>query len=99
MQQVIVNKERAVSDVIQLDTPRQQYLYCIHDTLAEESGPVFCAVNHQIAVRKTRQLLSNVEIPEDYILYCIGIFDPGIPAIMDVQNEKIPFEVIKNEQK
>lgn len=99
MEQSLVNKEQIISDVIQLDKPRQQYLYCVYDKLADEAGPVFCAVNHHIAARKTKQLLSNVETPEDYILYCVGIFDPSIPAIMDVINERIPFEVNKHEQK
>ena len=84
--------KQVVKTGVPLDRPRLQYLYCIYDKQAEEAGPVFTAVNHAIARRNTVQLLSSVSDYTEYTLYCIGVFDPGIPSIMDVEMEKISFD-------
>jgi len=54
-----------------------QSLYTIFDAVAEEAGPVFCAVNHGVARRNFMALLR--EVPEvdkmSYKLHFVGTFD------------------------
>lgn len=56
-------------------------LYTIYDRQAEMSGPVFEAVNDDIAIRKTCHTLKDVVFVEDYRLYKLGSYDPRIPVI------------------
>lgn len=93
MQHLKQDKVGAVEDVISLDKPRILYLYAIYDSQAEESAPPFCAVNDNIARRCVVRMLSESDFPDDYKLLKIGIYDPGIPAIMDVMNERIDFSL------
>lgn len=91
MQKLDVDDSGSVSGVIETDRPRIINLYCLHDTVAGESGPIFQAVNDQIAKRSVIQLLKNSDFPQDYILFKVGFFDPSIPAIMDIEISKIDF--------
>lgn len=54
-------------------------LYSIYDVVAKEAGPVWNAKNDEVAVRQLTYLLTGeagrVSNPEDYHLYCIGVFD------------------------
>ena len=93
MKTILRDEVGVVEDVVELDKPRLMYLYTIYDSGAEDSAPPFCAVNDRIAKRQVIRMLVNNDMPEDYKLYKIGIFDPSIPAIMDVMLERIEFMV------
>lgn len=80
-----------VLDDSQLDQPQLIYLYTLYDKVAKDSAPPFGAVNDQIAIRKVCQLLVDNPMPEDYTLYKVGIYSPGVPCIEDVLMDKIPF--------
>lgn len=64
-------------------------LYTIKDTVAEEAGPVFQAINDGVAIRRTIQLLIDVPDSEEYKLYRVGTFDS---FSMSVTSEE-PFEI------
>lgn len=69
---------------IQLDTPRLMYLYTLYDTVAQDSAAPWGAVNDFIALRQVCHILRDNLTPEDYILYKVGIYNPGIPCIDDI---------------
>jgi hypothetical protein len=50
-------------------------LYSVLDTVAEEYGPLFEAVNENVAKRSFMQLSKKVHNPDDYVLCQFGIFD------------------------
>jgi len=53
-------------------------LYCIRDRVAEDSGPIFQAVNDAVAARSYRAFMAQNQVEEDeYSLLCIGTFDSG----------------------
>lgn len=80
-----------IATVPSLDRPQLMYLYTLYDKVAEDSAPPFGAVNDQVAIRNVCRLLVDNPIPEDYILYKVGIYLPGVPWIEDALMEKIPF--------
>lgn len=82
-----------IASVASLDRPQLVYLYTLYDKVAEDSAPPFGAVNDQIAIRNVCRLLVDNLTPEDYILYKVGIYNPGVPCIDDVLMEKVPFLV------
>lgn len=47
-------------------------LYVVYDKLAEESGPIFEAKNHQVARRKHEQLMERTGRPDEYQLLYLG---------------------------
>lgn len=52
-------------------------LYSVNDSKAKRFGPLFEAVNDEVAARKFIQVMRSVEQPfrEEYGLYYIGEFD------------------------
>lgn len=60
-------------------------LYCIFDTVANESGPIFNAKNNDVACRYIVDMLlrqyKGQLVEEDYKLYCLGTYDSEIPAV------------------
>lgn len=52
-------------------------LYCIYDRVAGEAGPLFQAVNDQVAVRQSINVLHTIPLSlrPDYQLLCVGQFD------------------------
>lgn len=73
-------------------------LYVIFDRVAEESGPVFEAVNKGIAIRNFRNLLEKVPDyqRQDYRLYQVGEFDN---IHMEVTTDSTqPIEVIQGDE-
>lgn len=51
-------------------------IYTIYDKVAQQSGPVFQAVNDATAQRQLRHLLAQPGVvAEDYQLWCIGEFE------------------------
>lgn len=93
MKTIVKNEVGAVEDVISLDKPRLLYLYTVYDIQAEDSAPPFCAVNDAIARRQVVRMLKDVDFPDDYKLYKVGMYDPGLPAILDVMMEPIEFKL------
>lgn len=67
-------------------------LYVVYDRVAEEAGPIFCAVNDGVARRQYRGILQNVS-PVDmdsYKLYCLGMYNS---EEMTVEGAAVPMEV------
>ena len=56
-------------------------LYVVYDRLAEESGPIYQAVNDGVALRQYNNLLQNCTCKEDYDCVCIGEFDTQTMSI------------------
>lgn len=51
-------------------------LFVVFDRVAEESGPIFEAVNVGVALRKYREILKNSSVsPDEYKLLQIATFD------------------------
>lgn len=50
-------------------------IYVIYDKLAEEAGPLFIAVNDEVAKRQYEQTMQHVTTKADYLLYRIGFYD------------------------
>lgn len=50
-------------------------LYVIKDTVAEECGPVFSAINDGVAIRQLCILMHDVFNVADYLLLCVGRMD------------------------
>lgn len=52
-------------------------LYSVFDTMAKKFGPVFEAVNDEVAARQYSLMLDKVDkrFKKDYVLYRIGNFD------------------------
>lgn len=65
-------------------------VYTIYDKVAEESGPVFCAVNDGVALRNFKAMLQqqNVSIYE-YKLYCLGSYDAKTMIIMPTDPREV----------
>jgi len=54
-------------------------LFVVYDRIAEESGPVFEAVNTGVAIRNYRAILSRANnYPEEYQLLQVGTYDHTI---------------------
>jgi len=53
-------------------------MYVVFDKVAEESGPIFEAKNHGVAVRNFIQVTSKAVAPNEYSLLCLGIYDHDI---------------------
>jgi len=51
-------------------------LYVVYDKVAEESGPIFQAKNHKVAMRQYNHLIEKEAlVKEDYCLICVGNWD------------------------
>lgn len=55
----------------------QLRVYAVFDRVAEEAGPLFCAVNDAVAVRMYRHLIAGTVSadPKDFYLLWIGEYD------------------------
>jgi len=76
---------------IPLDESRLMYLYTLYDTVAQDSGAPWGAVNDSVALRQVCHLLRDNPTPEDYVMYKVGIYNPGVPCIEDIMMERVPF--------
>lgn len=68
-------------------------LYSIYDRVAEEGGPVFCAVNDGVAIRQYRALLQEV-VPVDrdaFQLFLVGEYDT---KDMKLESEENPVRIV-----
>jgi len=65
-----------------------QNVYTIYDKVAEEYGPPFIAVNHQVAERNLRNLFfrEKVQDASDYQLWHIAYWD-GIECVLEPLRE------------
>lgn len=50
-------------------------VYSIYDIKAEEYGPLFLAKNDDVAGRMIKNQFKDLLYPQDYDLYCVGLFD------------------------
>lgn len=66
-------------------------VYAILDDAVDESGPLFEAPNHKVAIRNFKMLLEKVPAYQhgDYHLYQVGTYDAGTMKVKDC----IPFQV------
>lgn len=71
-------------------------LYTILDRIAEECGPIFEAVNDQVAMRSYRNLVKDFspEAKMEYRLYRLGTFDNKAIKLVAYED---PVEVIGTE--
>lgn len=69
-----------------------QRLYVVYDRVAQESGPIFTAVNDGVALRNVRGLLKDV-VPYDrpsYRLMYLGEYDTSTMTI----DSEVPREIV-----
>lgn len=73
-------------------------LFTVKDILAGECGPVFMAVNHMVALRKFKNLLSKENIdPKEFKLMFVGemntesgfINTVGTPRVVELGEEEV----------
>lgn len=52
-------------------------VYSIKDDVAQQFGPLFFAINNEVAKREFQRVISTVDqnIRNDYSLWCLGSFD------------------------
>lgn len=73
-------------------------LYTVYDRLAKEAGPIFVAVNDQVAERQFRKLIVGSDNPADYQLYNLGEYDSVSLSIKDLDGPSEVFILIKEEK-
>lgn len=67
-------------------------LYVIRDRVAEDSGPIFQAVNDGVAIRSYRAFMAQSPVEKDeYMLLCVGTFDSSITKLNAFD---IPIQVV-----
>lgn len=56
---------------------REMELYVIYDKVAEESGPIYMAINEGVALRQAVQILKPLPVTtrDDYKLMRVGFYD------------------------
>lgn len=61
-------------------------LYTVYDRVAEQAGPVYCAVNDGVALRMYRALLQGEHVvdPDVYWLYALGDYDVSSMVIVPI---------------
>jgi len=50
-------------------------LYTVSDSIAEDNGPIFQAVNSGVAIRQYRSILESTKYPQDFKLFHVGTWD------------------------
>lgn len=71
----------------------QYFVYSVYDRKAERYGPLFEALNHEVAARQYVQMMKDV-LPlfrGEYGLFCVGKFNfiTG-EFVQDTLNEEVP---------
>ena len=77
-------------------------IYMIWDKVAEQGGPLFEAVNDNVAVRSVAITLSKVPSIDDYELLCIGEIDnESLQGFLldGSQSRKIDFSIRRSPDK
>jgi hypothetical protein len=69
-------------------------LYVIYDKVAQESGPLFSAVNDGVAIRNFRGILKDVTAvdKDSYRLFFIGTYDNVKMNLVESMPDEIYFE-------
>ena len=65
------------------------YIYTIHDKVLKDSGPVLEARNDDVAIRQFKMVMKSSQNPQDFELYCIGLYNSIEPAIESVEKKLI----------
>lgn len=71
----------------------KQCLYTIYDKVAEQAGPLFCAINDGVAIRSTINVLKEVIDIDEYALYKVGTFEPHSMQTGFLLPEEIDFKL------
>lgn len=72
--------------------------YSIHDKLAESWGPLFPAVNQDVAFRTFNKVLNDVDSKDDFELYQVADFDDKEGLITNNKQYKIDVESLLKHQ-
>lgn len=75
------------------------YIYTLYDTVAEESGPLFEAINDATAARSAAHVLKDVESPDDYKLICVGKVERYGQAVLLTSDDReinVSFKISKD---
>ena len=69
-------------------------LYVVFDRVAEQSGPIFSAINDGVALRQYRHIIESVDAgtQDEYRLLCLGVYDPNKALVigLDVAKDITP---------
>lgn len=68
-------------------------LYVVKDKVAEESGPVFEAVNNGVALRHYQNMLRESSTPNDYLLLKVGCINHATNIVTACKPELIMAKV------
>lgn len=68
---------------------KEQGIYTIRDKVADEFGPIYQAVNDNVARRQFDMLAQQTTHPKDYELFKLGTYDPGVPKVYGFVTPKI----------
>jgi len=69
-----------------------RYLYVVHDTVADEYGPIFEAVNDQVAHRSFKTILKQATYPDDFQLVSLGYINDDMVLISELRDVNIILE-------
>jgi len=72
-------------------------LYAVYDNVAEEAGPIFCAVNDGVATRQFRQIVQNTENRNDFELFFLGLYDSKTVELKEEVKSSVPVQQVKVE--
>lgn len=75
------------------------YIYTLYDTVSEEAGPLFEAVNDATAARSAAYVLKNVEVPDDYKLICVGKVERSGQTVLLTSDDReinVSFKISKD---
>lgn len=66
----------------------QTKLYTVYDSVAEEAGPIFQAVNDAVAMRNYNNMLASTPHinPAEYKLLCVGIFLTNTAHVQGIEH-------------
>lgn len=69
------------------DQEKIQRLYSIHDSVADEFGPVFQSHSEAVAIRQHKMMLLKVqsEFRHEFSLYLVGFYDSKTGKIKAVE--------------
>lgn len=69
-------------------------IYTVYDRIAEEYAPPWIARNDAVAVRQMLSLMKDSPFPDDFWLFCIGVFNSDSGLIEgDKKPARVPFSI------
>ena len=69
------------------------YVYSIYDKVADESGPLFTAKNHAVAMRQFRSILKDSP-SDEYELLCVGEVEQSGKIALKVYEKVVSVEEV-----